>query len=157
MTYSIENFEEHQDLFNLIAGTANKTDKKDINNQLQLINEEVGEIAQALRDNNSVELLDGAIDSLFVVLGLIQKLKMKGFITYEAMQRVAENNLSKFPTDYAIVLKTIEHYRQQGIDCHYEYLEEYGRYVIRDRNNKVRKPVGYVAVDLSDCVPDGEI
>lgn len=151
--YDIRDFEYDQDLFNLTAGTANKLEKGDINAQLMLIQEEVQEIAEALRKGDDVELLDGAIDSLFVVLGLIQKLKMKGFVTYEAMQKVAQNNLSKFPTDPKVVMATIEHYRKQGIKCHHEYIEEYKRYVIRDENNKVRKPVGYESVDLSDCVP----
>jgi NTP pyrophosphatase (non-canonical NTP hydrolase) len=157
MSYEIQDFEYQQDLFNLMAGTANKTDRNDLLDQLNLINEEASEISDGLRKKDSVEVLDGAIDTLFVVLGFIQKLKMKGYVTYEAMQRVAENNLSKFPKDFEIVAKTIKHYKSQGIDCHYEYLEDYGRYVIRDSNNKVRKPIDFVPVDLSDCVPNGEL
>jgi len=153
MTFDIRDFETLQDDFNIIAGTANKTEKQDIVNQLHLIQEEVSEIAEGIRNSDNVEILDGAVDSLFVVLGFIQKLKMSGFITYEALERVAKNNMSKFPTDFEVVKQTIEHYEKQGIVCMYEYNEEYKRYVIRDKNNKVRKPVNYVAVDLSDCVP----
>ena len=69
------------------------------------------------------------------------------------MMRVASNNLTKMPFDLETAIATVEYYKQQGIECKYEYNETYDRYVIRDQNNKVRKPLGYVSVDLSDCVP----
>ena len=87
--YEIQDFEHDQDTFNLIAGTANLTDRTGLTNQLLLIKEEMDEISQGLRNNDKVEVLDGAIDTLFVVLGFMQKLKMAGFKTYEAMQLVA--------------------------------------------------------------------
>lgn len=152
MTYDIRDFEEDQDKFNLISGAAYRYNKVDLNNQLLLIKEEVDEIAKGIREDNEVEILDGAVDTLFVVLGFIQKLKMAGFLTYEAMQRVAKNNLTKFPKDTKTVLKSIEHYREQGINCTAEYNEEFDCYVIRDQNDKVRKPLGYTSVDISDCV-----
>lgn len=152
MTYNIRDFEEDQDKFNLISGAAYRYNKVDLNNQLLLIKEEVDEIAEGIREDNEVEILDGAVDTLFVVLGFIQKLKMAGFMTYEAMQRVAKNNLTKFPKDTETVLKSIEHYREQGINCTAEYNEEFDCYVIRDQNDKVRKPLGYKSVDISDCV-----
>lgn len=154
MDYDVAEFERDQDLFNEISGQANKVSKEDLVNQLLLIQEEVSEIAEGLRNNDLVEVLDGAIDTLFVTLGLIQKLRNKGVNTDLAMACVANNNLTKFIKSPTLVNESVVHYQKLGISVTPEYNLVREVYVLKDENDKVKKPVGYVSVDLTECVPD---
>jgi NTP pyrophosphatase (non-canonical NTP hydrolase) len=152
-TYEIQDFYEDQCKFNDLSGASQKVDKEDLNNQVKLIQEELKETIDAIDVDNQVETIDGAVDLLFVTMGLLQKLSNSGYDTETAMKKVAENNLSKFPTDFKIVTESIKHYADKGIKVTWSFNNEYKCYVLFDENNKVRKPVDYISVDLSDCVP----
>ena len=152
--YSINDFKEDQDLFNEIAGTTEKLSPADVYNQMKIINEEVNEIKEAFEEKDVVKLLDGAVDSLFTVLGLTQKLEKMGVDVFGAMQRVAHDNLSKFPESYEEVLDTIEMYAEKGIKVKVEHDVKNGVYVIRDEADKVRKPKNFKPTDLSEFVPE---
>lgn len=131
--------------FNTIAGQLDDPDKGSIALQLDLIQEEYLEGVEAFDLEDKVGLLDSAIDMWVVVSGLLQKLDKLGFNVSEALTRVSENNLSKF-----IPLGQPVHY-EKGIIS--EYNDKYEVVVLKDLTGKVRKPVNYKPVDLSDCVP----
>lgn len=154
MNYNIEDFQLDQDAFNELSGQASKVSKQDLNNQLMLIQEEVAEIAQGLRDDDLKEVLDGAIDTLFTTLGLIQKLRNKGVDVDKAMFLVAKNNLTKFTPREDVAIETVQYYEEQGIDVTMEYSDKYALFVIKDNNSKVRKPIDYKRVELDECIPN---
>lgn len=134
-------------LFNVIAGTSVKT-FSDLKSQVLVNSEEAKEIQDAFDDRDAMKVLDGAVDNLYTCLGLLQRLESLGFDTDKAMQQVAENNLSKFiPEDSTLDLPK----DQFSVMAQFVDGEKY--YVIKDKNGKVRKPKGYVSVDLSDCLP----
>ena len=88
---------------------------------------------------------------------MLHKLEEMGIDTSEAMKRIAENNLSKFPT-YSKELsdKTFEQYNLKGINIRSEIkyvgLPRNEVLVFTDNNSKIRKPYGFKSVTLKDLV-----
>lgn len=140
--------------FNTIAGSTN-TDYKSFKNQIALIYEEgVKEAGEALRDGSVVKMLDSVVDALYVVMGNLQRLELMGCDIQGAVKQVCIDNISKFPSDKETAAKTVLHYNKQNINASWEYNEDYQRYVIKDENKKVRKPIGFTSTDLSKYVPE---
>ena len=133
--------------FNDIAGQLNKPDKDSIALQLDLIQEEYLETVEAFDEDDKVEILDGALDMFVVVCGLLQKLEAQGYNVEEALKRVCENNLSKFPSTEGNKTNTWNPEYTPTFNKKYNVL------VLRDSKGKVRKPEGFKSVDISDCVP----
>lgn len=148
-------------LFNKMAGNLPCTNYESVDNQLSYIFEEFTETVDALETGiigdeyghfklgekfiNRIELLDGACDLFVTVVGLLAKLESMGYNVGLAMQRVNENNLSKFP-EFRQPLKYDPRFTAQ-------LMPEFDRYVIKDDGGKVRKPSDFQPVDLSDLVP----
>ena len=146
--------------FNDISKQFDKEPTSAVDLQIDLIFEELTETISAmdaglsdLRDKDlkecEVELLDGAADVFVVVSGLLQKLQHYGFNVEEALQRVAQNNMSKFPS--VIPAVEMNWYEKQGWVV--DWNEKYSRFVIRDNNGKTRKCIDFVPVVLDDLVP----
>lgn len=149
--------ESYKDVFNFndLAENTDKLRLENIKNQVRLILEEAHEIMDGVNNNDPVEILDGVADLYVVLNGLTSKLVALGFNVSGALQQTNENNLSKFPASEVIAKDTVEMYRAQNIETTYAFNEVHGRYVIKDTNGKVRKPVGFVSNDLSNCLPEG--
>ena len=131
--------------FNDLAGNLEDVDNKSIERQLSYIEEELTETFAAFDSGDKVELLDGACDLWVTVVGLLQKLESLGYNVKEAMQRVDENNLTKFP-------KTLQGLTFSSNFTSYKN-DKYQRYVIKDYYGKVRKYDNFPKVDLLDLVP----
>lgn len=153
-TYTLNNFKQDQDAFNIISGQASKTSYEDLNNQLDLIKEEVFELDADIQTLNFEGIVGETVDVLFTTLGLVQKLEAKGINMLKAMEIVAKANLSKFPAIYSDVKESEEFYKAKEIKVNISYNDLYEVYVIKDENNKVRKSVNFVKADVSSCVPD---
>lgn len=151
--YGIQNFKQDAEDFNVLSGQFNKTTKQDLINQVKLITEEASETKAAMEVNDITELLDGAVDVMYVTIGLLQKLEQLGVDVNGAMRKVAEDNLAKFPSSRLLAESTVEMYKTQGIETEMQYNEDFGRYVIKDTNDKVRKPAGFVSTYLGAFVP----
>lgn len=133
--------------FNEIAGQLNDPDKDSIALQLDLIQEEYLEGVEAFDNEDRVELLDAAVDMWVVVSGLLQKLEAMGYNVEEALQRVTDNNLTKFPSTANNAMNS------WNADYEPTFNKKHQVLVLKDKNGKVRKPDGYKSVDLSDLVP----
>ena len=154
LAYTFEDFASDCYLFNELAGKDKQCSYRDIYQQAQLVHEEVCEILDGVQHNNPEEVLDGAIDVMVVTLGLMQKLEELGVDVSKAMQKTAMNNFSKFPSDFVISQESVAALKEKGVECRAEYNEEYELYVIKDANDKVRKPLDFVSNDLLDCIPE---
>ena len=146
--------------FNDISKQFDKEPTSAVDLQIDLIFEELTETISAMDAGLSelcnkdlkeceVELLDGAADVFVVVSGLLQKLQHFGFNVEEALQRVTQNNMSKFPS--IVPAQDMNWYEKQGWVT--DWNEKYNRFVIRDSNGKTRKPVDFAPVVLDDLVP----
>lgn len=151
--YSIFNFKKDADLFNEVSEQAAKCSESDLLNQYELIVEEVGEILEGFDNANPVEVLDGVIDTLYVTLGLLQKLQNLGMDTDGALQRVAEDNLSKFVGCEILLEESLDMYKKQGKKVLASYNEEHEVWVLKNTTDKVCKPSNFVSTDLSSFVP----
>lgn len=133
--------------FNDISGNLNKPNYDSIALQLDLIQEEYLETVDAFDLDDKVEILDGACDMFVVVCGLLQKLEAQGYDVEEALFRVCDNNMNKFPTTDGNKTSTWN----PAYTAHFN--KKYKVLVLKDQNGKIRKPDGFVPVDLSDLVP----
>lgn len=153
----LNEFSDNVYQFNEIAGNNTKLSIEDFQSQQRCLIEEVNEISEGLANKDVEEVLDGVIDTLYVVIGMLHKLEEMGINTSEAMKRIAENNLSKFPT-YSKELsdKTFEQYNLKGINIRSEIkyvgLPRNEVLVFTDKNSKIRKPYGFKSVTLKDLV-----
>lgn len=154
-TYWIDNLYNDTFTFNDLAGNTTRLSLRDIKSQTKLIIEETNELNDAVEANDPVKVLDGVTDILVVVSGLASKLLALGFDVSTAFEQTAKNNLSKFPRSEKTAISTVDAFKQQGIETTAEYNASHDRWVIRDENGKVRKPIGFVSNDLSNCIPEG--
>jgi hypothetical protein len=153
--YDMEDFYYDVCLFNEIAGKSKAETKQDLLNQIKLIEEEVAETRAAIEQDNPVEILDGAVDVGVVLFGLMQQLENLGYRVKEAASVTCDNNLSKFPADAKVAHNTVWHLVETADAGEYrcEFSTVGNVWVIKDQNNKVRKPLGYVKNDLKEFVP----
>ncbi len=152
--FTVENFMDSCEVFNYIAGKHNQVSLNDIARQQQLIEEEVIEGSDAVVDNDVVEVLDACMDVLVTTFGLLQKLEYLGVDVSKAMQKTADNNLSKYCKTEQEAFDTSDMYLAKGISTHIKYNSEFDVFVIKNSDTgKILKPINFVPNDLSDCVP----
>ena len=143
--------------FNEIAGNNLDISLASFEAQQKCLVEEVNEISTGLKNKDVEEVLDGVVDTLYVAIGMLHKLEGMGINVKEAMQRIGENNLSKFPecSDY-IIDSTVDLYDEKGVKINYSIarspLDDYKVVVFKDENSKVKKPFGFESVTLKDLV-----
>lgn len=133
-----------------IAGQDKELSKIDKLSQFKIIQSEVIELLEEIEKDNLVGQADACIDILVTVFGMIKKLENQGMNTSLVMQRIAENNLSKFPCDEQTAIDSSELYIDQGTYCTIGYSSKHQRYVIRDDAGKYRKPIGFQDVDTTN-------
>ena len=147
------NIQKHYDSvykFNDIAGNLTNVDVASIEAQIKIIKEEVDEIDYACGSENATELLDGACDAFVTVIGLLQKMEKAGFKVDEALGLVNDNNLSKFPSKISNEELDAYTWNQWSV----KYNKHHDCFVLKDSNDKIRKPAGFVSVDIMDCLPN---
>ena len=150
----LNEFYESVKLFNNLAGNTDVS-IKGFKNQTRLVYEEaIKETEDALHSNDVVKLLDGVVDGLYVIMGSLQKLELLGCDIEGAIKQVCVDNLTKFPLKEEVAQASVLHYNSQNINVSYSYNPEYKRYVIKDSNQKIRKPVGFTSTDLTQYVPE---
>ena len=155
-----------QDMYNLcvafeiLKGIDSGDFQADLYNQMKIVMSEVQEMESGIKEKDNVEILDGAVDSLVTVFGMLNLLSKNGYDVVTAMQRVAYNNLSKFTTSKEIALETAKKLSESKPKLAFRVEERDGRpfgsemlYVVLDSNDKVCKPVNFVPVNLQDLVP----
>lgn len=139
-------------VFNSVAGNLTKVDAKSIDAQITFIFSELEETISAFEKKDSVEIVDGACDLFVTVAGLMQKLEVAGFNVDEALERVNENNMSKYPSSSDFTSQTIHKVVGEGHAPLFN--KTHSVWVIKDLAGKIRKPTNFKSVDLSDCVPE---
>lgn len=158
--YDMEEFKSDCWRFNSIAGKSTSLSPADIKKQLDLIQEELNETYAALEALDYTKILDGYCDVLVTTFGLGQQLENLGIRTNLACQDTADNNLSKFiwegdDVEAALILVTqsLDNLKSQGVESSAWFSSIDSCYVIKDTNNKIRKPVNFKSNDLSQYIP----
>lgn len=153
-TFNYQDLADYVYAFNSISGQRTKTEFSDVVNQIKLIEEETTELCEARDANDYVEILDACVDILYVTIGLMQKLENKGVDVKGAMHRVCKDNHLKFPVSVENAMATLEYYHKQDVEVEVHYNDEYNVFIVKDENNKVRKPVFFTRTTLAEFVPD---
>jgi hypothetical protein len=136
--------------FNDIAGNLTDVDVAKLNAQMKVVVEEIKELQDSFDNKDAVELLDGACDGFVTLVGLIQQMEKVGFKVDEALQRVCDNNLSKFPR-YITYTDKVSY---DNLGWRQFFDTDYHLWILKDSNGKIRKPRDFVPVEISDLVPD---
>lgn len=158
-TTALANLYEDTETFNRIPGNLESITQDKINNQLKVILSEVNELKDGIQDNDITETVDGCVDVLVTVFGLMQMLERTYGIDFtKACELVAANNLEKYiPEGYTdcreTVERTLQAYEDMGEPVKAVLDKDSRCYYFVDANGKVRKPFGSTPVDLSTCIP----
>lgn len=132
--------------FNKISGVLDNPTLETLNLYNSLAFEELCESIEAFEEATSPsEILKEAIDELYVLFGKLQILEALGMNVEKGIERVCENNLSKF-----VPLGTPLWYDNNLIAT---INEEYKVVVLKDENGKIRKFNSFEKIKLDDLVP----
>ena len=122
--------------------------------RLSLIKEEVGELEDAIRDHDMVEVVDALADILYVVYGAADSF---GIDIDKAFNIVHSSNMSKLCRGEEEAQETVEWYQREfregrkPYDSPYYYRGELGQWIIKNRSTgKVLKSINYTPADLRE-------
>lgn len=118
--------------------------------------EQVYEVTGKQSYDAELEILDGLCDVLVTALQAVAQLEALGFNVADAFDRVMTNNNTKIFDDHQeatqAAIKLQEHLKEP-ISLQEETYEGVKYWTMRDVNNKIRKPVDFVGVDLQEYLP----
>lgn len=113
-----------------------------------LIKEEYEEFLEAYEAQDKVEELDALCDMIWVIVGYANN---QGYDIVGALDNVAESNFSKFVETMEEAEAQVEYLDTIGVEDAY-YTQDLGSklFILKDGNNKVRKPSTYIPADVSE-------
>lgn len=114
--------------------------------RVRLMAEELGEIIEAIADEDVTAYADGLADLVYVTVGSAVQC---GIPLPEVWQEVQRANMSKFPTceDCQGCGKRLRALDLEPIEC--DSCKGLGRVVLRDAGGKVMKPPGWTPPDIA--------
>lgn len=128
-------------------------DKSKINMSLDLVNEEVAEFMDGNRTNDNKEILDGFIDTVWVMCNNTYFRGIPAFMVIEMFEKVDESNYSKFCKTEQEAKDTVEqygkglHWDKFGHVISAQYFEVNNYFVVkRVEDGKVLKSINYKKV-----------
>ena len=121
--------------------------------RVNLLDEELQELKQAIADNDLVEVADALCDLQYVLSGAVLEFGL-GDKFSRLFDNVQESNMSKACPDYDTALKTQQHYQEtKGTESF--IIEKGGRYLVyRKSDKKVLKSVDYKPTSLEQIIND---
>src|SRR6478609_3029452 len=115
--------------------------------RISLIEEELKELEEAVKNQDIVEVADALCDIQYVLSGAILEFGLGGKFA-ELFEEVQRSNMSKACTSEDEAKATVDHYmKKDGTECYYKH--EDGKWLVyRKADNKTIKSVGYSPADL---------
>lgn len=114
--------------------------------RVSLIEEELKELEEAIREKNIIEIADALCDIQYVLSGAILEfgLKDKFNALFEEVQR---SNMSKACKNEEEAVATQAHYKARGVDSYYKQVD--GKFLVfRQGDHKTLKSINYSPADL---------
>ena len=158
---TLTNFEKVCDEFNTAFGVVNNTkaqpelfttDPKLVEYRLSLVNEEVQELNDAIKNKDFVETIDALSDILYVVYGAFSAF---GVNADQAFDLVHKSNMSKLCKNEEEALLTVDFYKKEGRYDSPDYrLSDDGKnYVVYNKNTKkILKSINYSPVSFNSLI-----
>lgn len=119
--------------------------------RVSLLQEELNELSQAIKDNNITEIADALCDLQYVLSGAVLEFGI-GNKFVELFNEVQRSNMSKACSTEKEAELTLEHYKQKdGTTGYYKKIGD--KFVVyRDGDNKVLKSINYSPAKLNDII-----
>lgn len=119
--------------------------------RVTLLQEELDELKDAIKNNDLVEVGDAFGDIMVILAGSILEFGM-GDKFNEIFENIHKSNMSKACVSQQEALATLSHYKQKdGTEGFYK--EENGKWLVyRKDDNKVLKSINYSPASLEDII-----
>lgn len=119
--------------------------------RVNLLQEELNELSQAIKDENIIEIADALCDIQYVLSGAVLEFGL-GDKFVDLFNEVQRSNMSKACSSVKEALETLSHYKKKdGTEGYYK--EVNGKYIVyRQGDDKVLKSINYSAADLSKII-----
>lgn len=151
--YTLLEFKRKCNDFNVIAGKTGVPSADDLKNQVKLITEEAKELLEAFESEALINTLQELTDVLVVSFGLLEQFRKLNYDVDGVLLAVADCNLSKFTKSGSTATESSYDYINNGTLVDLSYNDEHSVWVIKDKNDKVRKPVDFKKVNLEEFKP----
>ncbi|NDU95697.1 hypothetical protein GK108_12510 [Spirosoma terrae] len=116
----------------------------------RLLQEELDEYIEALREGNLTKVLDALADLQYILTGTVLEFGM-GTVFVPAFREVQRSNMSKFCITDQEVTDTIESYRSKGIETK-SVTTGNQTVILRTEDEKILKSVQYSPAELAKFV-----
>lgn len=119
--------------------------------RVELISEELKELAEAIKDNDLVEVADALCDIQYVLSGAILEFGM-GDKFKELFDEVQRSNMSKACESESEAQDTVDHYtNNRQTPCYYKEID--GKWLVyRTSDQKTLKSINYSPADLKSIL-----
>ncbi len=119
--------------------------------RISLIEEELKELEEAVKNKDIVEVADALCDIQYVLSGAILEFGLGGKFK-ELFEEVQRSNMSKACASEQEAIETVAYYKtNKATECYYR--EESGRWLVyRKADNKTIKSISYSPADLKRVI-----
>ena len=119
--------------------------------RVNLLQEELNELSQAIKDNDLVEITDALCDIQYVLSGAVLEFGL-GDKFVELFNEVQRSNMSKACNTQQEALMTLSHYKKKDWTEGY-YKKINGKFLVyRASDDKVLKSINYSPANLKDIL-----
>lgn len=124
--------------------------------RISLLQEELNELSEAIKNNSIVEIADALCDLQYVLSGAVLEFGL-GEKFNKLFDEVQRSNMSKACDTHKEALATLSAYKKKdGTEGWYKNIN--GKYVVyRSSDNKVLKSINYSPANLKDIINDTNI
>jgi predicted HAD superfamily Cof-like phosphohydrolase len=119
--------------------------------RVNLLQEELNELSQAIKDNDIVEIADALADLQYVLSGAVLEFGL-GEKFVELFNEVQRSNMSKACNTQQEALMTLSHYKKKdGTEGYYKKIN--GKWLVyRASDDKVLKSINYSPAELKKII-----
>jgi predicted HAD superfamily Cof-like phosphohydrolase len=119
--------------------------------RVNLLQEELNELSQAIKDNDIVEIADALCDIQYVLSGAVLEFGL-GEKFVELFNEVQRSNMSKACNTQQEALMTLSHYKKKdGTEGYYKKIN--GKWLVyRASDDKVLKSINYSPAELKKII-----
>lgn len=119
--------------------------------RINLLQEELDELKDAIRDKDITEVADALSDLQYVLSGAILEFGL-GYKFKDLFEEVQRSNMSKVCIDYATAEETVDFYKKKDGTEAFIAESHHGYLVYRSSDKKVLKSVKYSPADLQRII-----
>ncbi|WP_421809897.1 hypothetical protein [Flagellimonas sp.] len=126
--------------------------EKRVKLRIDLIQEELDELKEGIKNDDIVEVADALCDLQYVLSGAILEFGLAEKFK-DLFLEVQRSNMSKACRTEREAIATVEHYQDNGIPCHFE---KRGNYfvVYRNADKKIMKSISYSPANLKTLLKE---